>query len=138
MREQMVPLELIERALGVKLYPWQVDFIFHGKDYPLYICPCVVFGSGNFEGARLSHNHDGKCYIEGRGTGHTFAFCIKLALFQGNPLDIRRPENFSDYGDGSIRYARGYFRHMFYYDVWFPLKKAGVPVRELIGINQFK
>lgn len=129
----LITPEAIERALGVKLYPWQVDYIFHGKDYPMDICPCVVFGSEKFEGARMSHNHGGGCYIRGRGTGHTFAYCIKLVLSQGEPLDMRKPEKFSD--NKNKNYARTYFRRMLYYDVWLPLKEAGIPVRKMIGIN---
>jgi len=78
-------------------------------------------------------NHGGGCYIRGRGTGHTFAYCIKLVLSQGEPLDMRKPEKFSD--NKNKNYARTYFRRMLYYDVWLPLKEAGIPVRKMIGIN---
>lgn len=128
-------VRLVEQAIGIKLYPWQIDFIFHDKPFP-DICPCLVFG-GNFVrmAAQRQSNTNYYCYLQNRRVGKTLAYCIKIALSKGEPLNIRRPEEFSDYhGNGALAYARGYFRDMFF-DVWKKLKAAGLPVRELIGIE---
>lgn len=70
------------------------------------------------------------CWSGRRGSGRTFARCIKLALSEGEPLDMSSPEKYSDYGDGTIRYARNYFRHMFM-DIWHQLYDYGFPVRKV-------
>lgn len=66
----------------------------------------------------------------GRNTGKTVAYCIKLALSDGVPLDMERPFEFSDYGDGSRSYAYKFFRNEFmkYRGM---LKDYGFPVREV-------
>lgn len=66
----------------------------------------------------------------GRGNGKTLVHCIKLALSEGAPLDLRKPEEFSDYGDGSRRYARSYYRKVFL-DIWHSLNNYGLPVRDI-------
>lgn len=84
--EEMIPE--IEKAIGVKLYDQQKEYLLHNK--PMY---------------------------GGRGTGKTVAFCIKLALdYERNPLDLRFPETFcdSDYGiSDKQKYARQFFRDEF-------------------------
>ncbi|GMX64556.1 hypothetical protein Elgi_38250 [Paenibacillus elgii] len=70
------------------------------------------------------------CWSGGRSSGKTFAHCIKLALSEGEPLDMSNPEKFSDYGDGTRRYARDYYRRMFMY-IWYQLQDYGFPVREV-------
>lgn len=91
----------IEKAIGFKLYVHQVNYLMDKGSLQV-----------------------------GRGTGKTIAYCIKLALSEGEPLNIKRPDEFSDYGDGSRRYAFGFFRKEFmkYRDM---LKVYGFPVREV-------
>ena len=131
----------IEKALGIELMPWQKDFITKGNPIP-GMCPCMVDMPGmTKEQARekISYRcqevtHAGFCYAHGRRTGKTIAHCIRLALSEGPPLDMRRPDKFCDcdYGNESnkITYARGIYRRMFY-DVWRQLRDAGLPVREI-------
>lgn len=52
----------VEKALGITLYEWQKDFIFHNKHY----------------GAAVS---------QGRQTGKTLAHCLRLCLSDGEPLN---------------------------------------------------
>lgn len=91
----------IEKALDITLYGHQRRYLLTG-DY-------------------MGH---------GRRNGKTLAHCIKLALSEGTPLDLRKPEEFSDYGDGSRRYARSYYRKVFL-DIWYSLKEYGLPVRDI-------
>lgn len=119
--EETIPL--IEKALGIQLYEPQKQYLLGETAY---------FGPN-------------------RGAGRTLAHCIDLALNDGydyeitdhshhrgkirirgvDPIDTRKMERYCDYGDGSIRYARGYYRRMFL-DIWHLLKDAGLSVRELI------
>lgn len=66
----------------------------------------------------------------GRRTGKTVAYCIKLALSEGNPLNMKTPDEFSDYGDGSVRYARDFFRGEFLM-IRDKLRHYGFPVRDI-------
>lgn len=107
---QSCHIPLIEKALEVKLYDWQKDWLINGKWMP-----------------------------NARGNGKTFAYCINLALSEGKPLNVQRPEDFcdSDYGPpgNKVRYARAFFRRMFF-DVWIQLKDAGFPVRPIAGLKK--
>jgi hypothetical protein len=87
----------IERAMGLKLYDSQKNMLT-GKP-PFY-------GFGN------------------RRSGYTTAFCIKLALSHGEPIDLNRPFEFVDeaYGDN--------------YDRWFIDELMGI--RERLKVNGFK
>lgn len=69
----------IEKALGITLYEHQTMYLVHD------------FGISG-----------------GRRNGKTLAYCIKLSLSKGEPLDLKKPEKFSDYGDGTVRYARDF------------------------------
>jgi hypothetical protein len=91
----------IERAFGFKLSEKQIDYLI--KD--------AYMG-------------------QERGIGKTFVYCIKLALSDGEPLNLKKPEDFSDYGDGSVRYARQYFVKEFM-DIREKLKAYGFPVRDV-------
>lgn len=125
--EQIIPL--IEKALDMKLFPWQKECLVHEIPFP-DICPCLMdisdrqrlreYCSANFYGS--------KCKYINRQTGYTSAHCIKMALSSGFPLNMRKPEEFSDVPN--IHYSRGYYKHMFY-DIWHKLKAVGLPVREL-------
>jgi hypothetical protein len=68
--------------------------------------------------------------IGGRGTGKTVVYCIKLILSDGEPLDMKNLHKFSDYGDGSRRYACGFFRREFL-EYRRMLKEYGFPVRDI-------
>ncbi|HHX59144.1 MAG TPA: hypothetical protein GX707_00140 [Epulopiscium sp.] len=116
--EETIPL--IEKALNVKLYEPQKRYLL---------------------GFKAGYGMD-------RGVGRTFAHCIYLALSDGkdfvvtddrygkvhirgnDPIDARKMERYSDYGDGSLRYANRFFKRMFL-EIWEQLKSAGLPVREV-------
>lgn len=102
--EEAIPL--IEKALDIKLY----------------------------EGQRQYLVNDGSYWYGGRCSGKTLAYCIKLALSDGKPLDMHQPESFcdSDYGpeNNKRRYANSYFKRMFL-GVRQKLKDNGFAVREL-------
>lgn len=93
----------IEKAINLKLYD-------HQKNY--------LMDKGSLTG--------------GRRTGKTIAYCVKLALTDGEPLDLRTPEDFAD--EWSLpdhrAYARRFFRNEFmkYRQL---LKDYGFPVREV-------
>jgi hypothetical protein len=93
----------IENALGFKLHEHQVNYLLD---------------KGNLVG--------------GRRTGKTVAYCIKLALSDGEPLDLKKPEEFADGWSlpNHNRYARSFFRNEFmkYRQI---LKDYGFPVREV-------
>lgn len=100
----------IEKALGIRLYTPQVNYLLE---------------IDRMAGARRS--------------GRTLAYCIILALSKGEPLDMRHPEEFSDSWGmtiiGKESYSRGYFRNMFL-DIHTKLKNYGFPVRELKGLQE--
>lgn len=95
-------IKYIEKALKVELYDWQKQYLLGEK----YTAP------------------------KGRGVGRTFVHIIKTALSDGRPLDLRRPNTFSDYGDGSSQYVHNYYRRAFL-EVYEQLKMYGFPVREV-------
>lgn len=99
-------ISMLEKALDIKLYEGQKQYIVN----------------------------DGSYWYGGRASGRTVAYCIKLALSDGKPLDMREPENFcdSDYGPerNKRRYARSYFKRMFL-DIQQKLKDNGFKVREI-------
>lgn len=76
----------IENALGLELYDHQVNYLLD-------------------KGELLS----------GRRTGKTLAYCVKLALSDGEPLNMKKPEDFSDgWALGNrITYSRDFFRREF-------------------------
>lgn len=98
-------IALIEKALGVCLHEGQRQYLLNNGTY----------------------------WFGGRATGETLAYCIKLALSDGEPLDIQKLCEIcdNDYGPESNRhnYAR-WFRD-FFIKIWISLKNAGLPVREL-------
>lgn len=99
-------IDNLEKALGIKLYEEQKQYILFNK------------------GMDFNKRQNGK----------TYAYCIKLALSDGDPLNMLKPEDFCDfdYGEQSNRipYARGIFRHMFM-DIHSKLKEASFYVRPL-------
>lgn len=76
----------------------------------------------------------GEYWYGGRTSGKTTAHCIKLALSDGPPLNISKPEVFCDldYGTESnkAKYARSYYLNMFL-EIRFMLAKAGFRVRKV-------
>lgn len=80
-------IDLIEHALGFKLYKEQIDYIFHDGPYN---------------------------YSSLRTTGKTTAHCIKLALSDGQPLNGNKPDRWCDIDHGKqglIPYSRWYFSY---------------------------
>lgn len=91
----------IEKAIGFNLYSNQVEYLLN---------------AGYISGSRMS--------------GKTVAYCIKLALSDGPPLFLGEAISFSDYGDGTARYAQTHFlREFMKYRLL--LKEYGFPVREI-------
>lgn len=100
-------IPLIEKAMGFKLLPFQIHYLI---------------GQTN----RLGFT---------RASGRTTAYCIKLALSEGPPLDLQKPESFADM-TGSLTvgmhmgYARNFFRREFM-DIRYKLEEHGFKVREV-------
>ena len=94
-------IQHIEKAMGFALYQHQIDYLL---------------GKGRMTG--------------GRRVGRTVAHCIKLALSEGQPLDLSKPYKFSDYGDGSKRYAYDHYKREFL-RVRDRIKDYGLPVRDV-------
>ena len=103
---EYIDINAIEKALGFKLYDNQLKYLRSECGY----------------------------WYGGRATGKTLAYCIKLALTEGEPLDMREPQKYcdADYGMryNKVKYAKGHFYREFIY-VHSKLKAAGLPVREL-------
>lgn len=95
----------IEKALGITLYENQKKYLL---------------GQGGLVG--------------GRATGKTLAYCISLAVSDGEPLDLTKPEEIADElrlsPPDHRRYAMGFFRHEFM-KVRDQLKEYGFRVREV-------
>lgn len=100
--EEVIPH--IEKAIGFELYETQKEYLLH---------------------------HSTDILHRGRRSGKTVSYCIKLALSEGEPLNMGKPYEFSDHGDGTAKYAYGHFRKEFlrYRRM---LKDYGLPVREII------
>lgn len=96
---RVVIVHCIQKALGLTLWENQIHYLAYGTF--------------------LDH---------GRRTGKTTACCIKLALSKGEPLDMRRPETFSD-GWYRGSYPQ-YFKREFL-EIRSKLKQHGFPVREI-------
>ena len=97
-------VSIVEEALGTKLYPWQVDYIFPHRDL------CIPA-------------------IHGKRPGKTLAYCIRLALI----LDILNRELdviFIAPDTCQSSKLSDHFKRTFL-DVRHKLKVAGLPVREL-------
>lgn len=90
----------IEAALGIELYEYQKKYLL-GE----YVATW------------------------GRASGRTTAYCIKLALTSGPPLNLLNPSSFSD-GMGGTAYDEYIFKPQFL-DIWHKLKAAGFTVRQL-------
>lgn len=111
MKIKLEHISEIETALGIKLYDHQKAYLL-GKSNALLL---------------------------DRKTGKTVAYCIKLALSEGPPLNIDRPEDFSDrQGMPNNRtYAKLYFRDIFM-EIRSKLEKQGLPVRGIEGFKSHK
>lgn len=72
-------------------------------------------------------------FYHGRAAGRTTAYCIKLALSSGDPLDVSRPEHYADMQgelSGYKTYARRFFLNEFM-DIREKLKDIGFDVRDV-------
>lgn len=96
--EETIPL--IEKALDIRLYPEQTEYLLHNGSY--------WFGN--------------------RRSGKTLAYSVKLALSEGEPINMEKPLDFCD-SPHIIKYSL-WFRS-FFLKIWQQLKFAGLPVREL-------
>lgn len=99
-------IPLIEKALDIKLYEPQKEYLVN----------------------------DGSYWYGDRNSGKTLAYCIKLALINDKPLDMRRPEDYCDpdYGPENNKrcYTNSYFKRMLL-DVRQRLKDSGFKVIEI-------
>lgn len=93
-------IPFIEQALDIKLWDNQVNYLL--------------------KGSFLTYE---------RRSGRTVAYCIDLALSQGEPLDMKRPWEFAD-GNHGRRYASSYFRKEFL-RIRASLEHRGFPVRAI-------
>ena len=116
--EEIIPL--IEKALGFKLFPWQIDFLANDIPFP-DICPCLI---KDFDTERIRemciarYTGRNRCEYRNRRTGETTAEIIKIILSErGRPVELRG--------------SRSWYRHTFI-DIHRKLKSVGLPVRELI------
>ena len=100
-----IVLDAVEKVLDIKLYELQRKYILGQCDY--------------WYGARRS--------------GKTSAYCIKLALSDDEPLNIRKAYSFcdDDYGcpSNKLNYSRWFLDR--FMEIWSKLKDAGFPVREV-------
>lgn len=98
-------LKEIEKALDIKLYPNQVDYL-------------------------LNNGHLGR----DRASGRTVAFCIDLALSEGEPLDMSRCHEFSDmqHLPNRMSYAKHFFRPEFL-RIRHLLQQHGLKVRDIMS-----
>lgn len=96
----------VEKALDIKLYDGQKQYLLNENTY----------------------------WFGGRRSGKTLVYCIKLALSEGEPLDMNHPEKYidDDYGNENNRnhYAKYFFRDTFL-DIWYQLKESGIKVRDI-------
>lgn len=97
-------IPLIEKALGFELYEHQRNYILN---------------KGFLKG--------------GRNTGKTTAYCVKLALSKGEPIDLRKPELYADETqlNGHTEYAKRFFKNEFL-KIRDQLKSVGLDVRGII------
>ena len=97
-------LPSIEKALGFKLLPFQKAYLV-----------------GNTKSLGST-----------RASGRTTAYCIKWALSEGPPLDMKKVHEFSDMQHLSNHrtYASHFFKHMFL-DIRDDLQRHGFKVREV-------
>lgn len=99
-------IPLIEKAMGFKLLPFQIHYLI---------------GQSNTLGST-------------RASGRTTAYCIKLALSEGEPLNLREVEKFADMKHFDryqhMTYARRFFRNEFM-NIRYKLEGQGLKVREL-------
>jgi hypothetical protein len=104
MKLKTTDIPCIEEALGIRLYD-------HQKNYLLGI-------GGGMSG--------------GRRVGKTTAYCIALALSDGNPLNLRKPWEFSDepFLTNHRTYSVQFFRYEFL-RIRKQLKDAGFTVRSV-------
>jgi hypothetical protein len=69
-----------------------------------------------------------------RREGATTAYCIRLSLSKGDPLDMRKPKDFCDYPH-TERYANSYFKNRFL-EIRAALEAYGFPVREITKVER--
>jgi len=98
-------LDAVEKILEIKLYDLQRKYIL---------------GQGGY-------------WYGARRSGKTLAYCIKLALSDGEPLNTRKAYSFcdDDYGNSSniVSYSKWFLSR--FMEIWSKLKDAGFPVREV-------
>lgn len=131
----------VEQALGFDLYPWQKDYIFNNKSYPVMICPCIVFNRPDLgEECTAMYGTDKPnipCPYRGRRTGLTTAHIIKLSLSDGPPISLARLEDYLDIIIHGCWYTRVFYRREFL-SIWQRLKEFGIKVRPIKPLSTMK
>lgn len=92
----------IEKALNVKLYEYQIEYL-------------------------LGENS----MISNRRIGKTFIYCVKLALTDGRPIDIKSSQHIIGYKDDDIIYEANRHFIQTFMNVRNKLKKYGFKVRKI-------
>lgn len=101
----------IEKALGIKLNKGQIHYLLYNSS---------VWYDGD------------------RQQGRTTAYCIKLALSKGDPLDPKHPEKFCDVprirrNEMVMQYPKWFLRY--FIGIWKKLKDVGLQVRDIEGLS---
>lgn len=137
MKIEMKHLPAINEALGIVLYPWQIDYLVQDIDIPYDLCPCLALKDniGLRKNAEAEHemNRSSPCRLRGRQTGRTLAYCIKLALSDREPVDFRNPIRYCD-SPGNRVYANGTFLRMFM-STRYSLASVGFPVIGVLNVS---
>lgn len=114
-QEMFYMIHNVEKALGINLYDDQIRYL---------------------TGSTASFN-----FYNNRGTGKTTAYCIRLALSDGEPLNLRDPKEFSDWFESGLsfneapRYSKDFFLKEFM-KIRDKLKDHGFQVREVLMLSK--
>lgn len=95
-------IQVLEIIFEIKLYPEQIEYL--SNEHVVY--------------AR-----------RGRRTGKTFIYCVKLALSEGEPINLTDYRRYQDEGHNGMY---GLWFKNYFYDIWLKLKAHGFPVREVV------
>lgn len=128
--EENIPI--IEKALDIRLLLWQINFLIKNEPFPnIYPCHVKEFDTEKIkERCNIMRFDCTKCPLVNRRIGKTLAYCIKLALSDGDPLDIDYPEKFCDYPFTKY-YAKNSFLGQFL-EIREKLRDGGLQVRKLV------
>lgn len=125
-------LPLIEKALGFELYDNQKAYLLAPPALTEEQIKFIEDMLGEcFPEYQKEFLLKGPAILGGRNSGRTTAYCIKLLLTDGPPLNVRKPHTFSD-----RKNDRAYSQHFFKNEcllIRHKLKKYGFGVRRLVN-----